>query len=204
MKKILLVVEGDGEVQAGAILVRRVLHELHGLFEWDVETQRRRDYSHLRANNWANFRRYLSSAFHEKAPILWMLDCDDNCAVEVVKELSQEATNIGVRTPLAFALWVREYETMFLHDLDSVRERFRLSKIEQLPRDPESKRGAKEWLNSQMPRGQIYKERIDQSSLSAVVDLQRLQANYKSFQHFERALLWLADRTEPGIYPTSS
>ena len=52
-----------------------------------------------------------------------------------------------------------------------------------------------------MPSGYAYKETINQSQLSAVIDLALVRSRYKSFQHFERALRWLASDNIPDIYP---
>lgn len=203
MSRILLIVEGDGEVEAAPVLARRVLRELYGIYNWSFETHRRRDIAHLKANQWANFRRYLEAAFIEGVPILWMLDCDDGCVIELVREMQTQARNVSIRQPLAFCMWVKEYETMFLYDPACLRQRLAIPDF-QAPVKPDGKRGVKEPLNSQMPSGRCYKERLDQPALSAKVDLGKLQSEYRSFQHFAKSLHWLVHQNMPDLYPLRS
>lgn len=200
MKKVLVIVEGDGEVKAAPHLVRRVLTEVCGHFDRQIETHRRKGIDHLRANDWANLKRYLAAAYLENMPVLWMLDCDDDCAVKVVNELHAQAKALGIQQPLAFCLWVREYETMFLYDHQNVALKLGIPEFA-APQVPEDRRGAKELLSAAMPRGRAYKERIDQLPLTAVVDLNRLRNSYRSYRHFENAIKWLVDQTGPSLYP---
>jgi hypothetical protein len=203
VSRILLVVEGEGEVSAAPILARRVLGELYGIYEWDFEVQRRKDIEHLRARGWEHFKRYLAAAFHEKLPILWMLDCDDGCAIEHLKELYEQARAVGVRQPLAFCFWVREYETMFLYDSEGVGRKLEIDQLS-VPNPPESKRSAKEHIDAQMPADRSYSPRIEQPALTAILSLQKVRERYRSFQHFENALNWLIQQSDPGLYPMRS
>lgn len=200
MKKLLLVVEGESDVSAAPHLMRRVLSDVCGRYDCQVETHRRKDIAHLRANDWANLKRYLLAAFLEEMPVLWMLDCDDGCAVTIVGEMYRQAALVGVRQPLVFCLWVREYETMFLYDPRNVAKKLGIPEFVS-PQVPEQKRGAKELLSAAMPRGHAYKERFDQLPLTAVLDLDRLRNNYRSYRHFENAVKWLVDQSEPSLYP---
>lgn len=202
MTKILLVVEGEADVLAAPLLVRRVLHEVIKQFGWEVFTQRRKDIEHLRSRDWYNFNRYLKAAYNEGAPILWMLDADDGCPVDLARQFYSMAAATPVRQPLAFAFWHREYETMFLHSPSAIQSKYALDKCPAPPVPPEKCRGAKEWISKQLPAGLTYKERVDQPALSSVVDLSLLRANYKSYAHFERCILWLTSQLSPAVYPT--
>ncbi len=201
MKRILLVVEGDGEVQAAPILARRVLHELHNGYEWDFDLHKRKDIAHLQANEWSNLRRYLAAAFNENMPILWMLDCDDGCPVDHARQFYSQVRNVELRQPLAFVFWVREYEAMFLYDRETLANKLDVRKFSDIPEKPEVRRDVKGWISAQLPSGRTYKPMVDQAALSASVDLKKLSKGYHSFRHFERALLWLTHQQIPSLYP---
>ncbi len=201
MKRLLIVFEGEGETKAAPLLARRVMHELLGLHGWQFETQRRRDIAHLSANGWKKFRRYLQAAFNENAPILWMLDCDDGCAIDWIKQLYAQIDIANLRQPLAFCFWVREYECMFLYDFENTKAKLRIAKSKNTLENPEQCRDVKEWLSAQMPSGSAYKETVNQEALSATIDIEKLRNNYGCFRHFEKALLWLTTQDKAGLYP---
>ena len=201
MPSILIIVEGEGDREAAPLLCRRLLGELHGAYDWSFVTHRRGSIANLKANNYAHFRRFLQAGYKEGMPILWMLDNDENdCARFLVTEFYEHVNSIGVQQPLAFCLWTREYETMFLYDPEFVATKLGIQKLS-IPDSPENRRGAKELLSKQMPRGHGYKETVNQPALTAGISLERLKENYGSFQHFERALIWLTQRARPELYP---
>ncbi len=198
---MLLVVEGDGDVTAAPVLARRVL-QAQGIYDWTFpRPQKRRDIAHLRGKQWSNFSRYLQAAFCEEMPILWLLDCDDGCALHQLRDFQQQAESVGVRQPLAFGFWVREYECLFVADLKTTGEKLGIKTFKNVPADPEAKRGVKEWLSRQMPKGTIYKETLEQEKLSAAINLDKLRAHSRSFRHFEQALLWLIRQSSADLYP---
>lgn len=201
MREILLVLEGYGDVQAAPVLVRRVLGELHGIFPSTIETHRRGGLAHLRANDWAHFRRFLLTAFTEHMPVLWMVDNDNGiCARTLLQEMYRHAQSVGIQQRLAFCFWYREYETMFLYDPEGVSRKLSIQNFS-VPEEPDNLRASKEFISRAMPSGYAYKETINQSQLSAVIDLALVRSRYKSFQHLERALRWLASDNTPDIYP---
>lgn len=201
MPSILIIAEGEGDIASAPVLCRRLLGEFYGNYEWTFVTHRRGGISHLRGSSCANFKRFLQAGFMERMPILWMLDNDENiCARTLIQEFYDQAAAVGVQQPVAFALWTREYETMFLYDPEFIAAKLGIPDID-IPEEPESRRGVKELLNKQMPTGFGYKERINQPSLTAGVNLVKLRENYESFQHFERALLWLTKQERPELYP---
>lgn len=196
--KLLLVVEGYGEVKAAPALTRRILHSQE-IFDVEIDTHRRHDISYLRANDWYNFRRYLLAAYSEECPILWMIDCDDDCFVDVLRDMVRIANETGIRQPIGFTLWVREYETMFLYDQETTKKVLNIDS--DLPNDPLVIRGAKGWLSRHMLPGSSYKETHDQEAISAQVDVGLLQTKYRCFEHFCSTLTWLYQHSDPAIYP---
>ena len=52
MQQLLIIVEGQGEVQAAPVLIRRFLENDLGIYGCQIDTHRRHGLDHLRANNW--------------------------------------------------------------------------------------------------------------------------------------------------------
>jgi hypothetical protein len=142
-----LVVEGDGEVRSAPVLVRRILHERMKVFDCHLlPAQRRRDLAHLRAANWTKFRNnYVPVALLSKAPVLWLLDCEDECARDAVREMVSAVAGTTLTEKLAVCMLVREYETLFLHDFATTRAFYGIEA--ELARSPEQVRGAKELIS---------------------------------------------------------
>ena len=65
----------------------------------------------------------------------------------------------------------KEYEAWFIAASESLRGTRRLVPDLNAPADPESIRGAKEWLSRHMPSNQPYAETTDQPALTAAFDL---------------------------------
>ena len=189
--KVLIIVEGYGEVEAAPLLARRVAFELLNTYTATFIQQRRRGLCHLRSQNWHHFRRYLKAAFYENCPILWMLDVDDDCAVDVAIEMSNVANEENCPVPFAVNLWVREFETMFLYDLETLSKKLDRFDLDGATNQPETIRGVKEWISSRMPKGSIYKPSVDQARISGSIDVSKVFNTYRSFQHFVKTLEWL-------------
>lgn len=203
MNRLLLVIEGYGEVTAAPVLIRRLLAERLQIYHCEIETHRRHDLCHLRASNWDRLKRYAGAAYNEECPILWILDCDDDCAKDVALEMSNTVQGTNPRQPIAVALLPAEYETMFLYDIDTARTVLGLTDQAQKPTDPKAVRGAKGWLSRHMPRGSAYKETTDQARISSQLNLGLLEAQYRDFRHLVSALTWLSQQRQPGVYPIS-
>lgn len=203
MDKILVIVEGDGDVTATPILVRRILAERFEIFDCAIEIHRRRDISHLRSNNWVNFKRYLQVAYKENCPILWTLDLDDDCPWTISNEMSQIVVNEGVAQPLAFSMWEKEYEAMFIYDFPTIRDALGIERNKEviIPDAPNQIRGAKGWLDRQLPKNEKYKETYHQQNLTAQIDIQHLDHVYRAFQHFISSITWLIEQDNAGLYP---
>jgi len=201
MQKLLLVVEGHGEVTAAKTLGRRVLHA-NGIYGCHLEVQRRTGLVQLASQDWQNLDRFLEAAYKENAPILWMLDCDDGCALEWIVKIYDHLKAKPLRQPLAFVLWVREYEVLFLYDWSSVVNKIGASELDRVDH-PETIRGVKGFISRHLPDGEIYKEMMHQDMLTAVANMDNLRKN-PDFSHFERVLLWLKENCcQPKLYPFS-
>jgi hypothetical protein len=189
--RLLPIVEGAGEVEAMPILLRRLLTERHGIY--DVQVLRPYRYGELGKMS-KNFARNVLVAAKENAPILWTADCDDGCPITWVNHFEQNIP-AGFPVPIRFALFVREYESMFLAEHNCLITKLALDPATPSLPNPETYRDAKGEITRMMPPGTAYKEMVNQPSLSAAIDLAAAIANSRSLRHLDSALLSLVHPT---------
>lgn len=198
--KITCIVEGHGEVQAAPILLRRTLQEIFSINSAEIVPQRRQGINALEASNWANFKRYLATAYYEESPILWMLDADDFCPCDKLRDIYSAALEMEVQQPIGFCFWHREFETIFLHDTNALSKTLKCAPIPG-PESPQAIRDAKRWISSQFPPNSCYKETLHQAKITSRLDFDLLSECYNDFRHYLRVVEWLISTTEPSIYP---
>ena len=191
MKKVLPIVEGDGDVAAVPVLLRRIL-QVHSEFEVQVlPPHKRGELPKVKAN----FERFFKAAALEGVPVLCVLDFDCANCVDVVKdelELKQQANAIHPLIGFEACFIVKEYESFFLWDEVGTRKVLpSTAKGTVFPANPEEIRGAKEWLSRAQPSGIAYKPTVHQAKLAAAVDLNILRVKSPSYQRLESALLRL-------------
>ncbi len=191
MKRLLPIVEGDGDLAAVPELARRVLaeHELH-----DVSICRPHKRGDL-PKVLSRFEDFFNTALLEEARILWVLDYDcDQCNDQSrdVARLIERARSLDARQPIEFVFMVQEFETLFLADPQTTRLVFDDIPADlEFPRDPERIRDAKGWLSKARPKGSAYKPTQHQQRLTSRLDIAHLRRSSPSFQRFENALLSL-------------
>lgn len=121
MKRILPIVEGDGDTTAVPALVRRIA-EARGVYDLQLlPAHKRGELPAVRRH----FGAYLGAALKYEAPILWVMDddCDQCNAVEDdLIDLQQRARQAYAPQPVEFALMVKEFESLFLSDKETVHQ----------------------------------------------------------------------------------
>jgi len=185
--RILPIVEGPGDVDSVPLLLRRLLHERHNVF--DVEIARQYRYGE-NGKVTRNFSRQALAAAKEGVPLLWTLDCDDGCPVEWANHFEQ-IIPAGITVPIKFAFFQREYECMFLAEHDCLVAELAINPATPRSSHPENIRGAKERISKMMPAGAAYKETVHQARLTARMDLNNALANSRSLRHLESSVLSL-------------
>jgi hypothetical protein len=193
--RLLPIVEGDGDKAAVPLLLRRMLAERHGIHDCKIlNAQKRGEYPSVRKN----FDNGFKMAIKENAAILWILDfdCDDcKCVKKEADALIVRANQLYRGWPIEIAFMVQEYETLFLSDKTATRSVLKAIPAEtDFPADPESIRGAKEWLSNAMPKGVSYKETVHQSKITAALNFDHLIEHSPSFAHIDRALARLVGK----------
>lgn len=193
MKRILPIVEGDGDFDAVPELIRRVAND-QGHFDLTVcRPHKRGDLPKVRSR----FDDYFRVALLEQCPILWVMDYDcsdcDNQAADVT-DLKARALAVAKNAQVEFAFMVQEFETLFLADHETTRRAFPdIDESTRFPDKPEGVRGAKEWLSKARPKGSAYKPTQHQKRLTSQVDLARLRLRSASFVRFELAVVALLE-----------
>lgn len=169
--KVSSVVEGHGEVNAVPILVRRIAEQVAPL---PLRVNRPIRISRPNLLQKGGLEGALQLAVLQASPkggVLVILDADDDCPATMGPELLKRAKAAVSHIPLGLVLAKCEFEAWFLAAGESLAGRRGLPDALSSPANPESIRGAKEWLSKQMPRGQIYAPAVDQAALAATMDL---------------------------------
>jgi hypothetical protein len=177
------IVEGDGEVSALPILLRRLAVEWKPGVQVDPlpPIRVRRDRF---LNREDEFRRQLLLAAAKSGPTGWiliLLDADDDCpaarGAEIVRRAQQ---HIGHRR-LSVVLANREFEAWFIAAAHSLQGTRGLSLKQGESIDAEGPRNAKGWLRERMAAGK-YSEMLDQPAFASKFNLREAFDNSRSFR----------------------
>ena len=223
MKRLVLFVEGDGDVQAVPIMVKRLLSEF-GL--WDSIQLDENPFriggverisgeqEHQAALAQGAFASALkrrdvggsACGSRRRCEIVGGRTVLCGKAAQALVDRAKE-TGAGKTYSLGIAFACREFETWFLAGIESLagkrlsdgRPGVQLDPPEwagDLEKEP---RGAKEALRKAMPNG--YKETLDQIELTKLLDLDQVRRRgLKSFARLERAIKQLAEACKTGIH----
>ncbi|KQU80359.1 MULTISPECIES: DUF4276 family protein [unclassified Rhizobacter] len=183
MISIASIVEGDGEVSALPILLRRLASEREpsALVNLLQPIRVRRDKF---LNKDDEFRRQLLLAAAKSGPDGWVLvvlDADDDCPATLGRDIHERAQQHIPHQRLSVVLANREFEAWFIaaaHSLQGVRG---FSSGPEEPLRAETPRNAKGWMRERMRSG-TYSEILDQPAFAARIDLQQAFDNSRSFR----------------------
>ncbi len=194
MPKLWLWVEGEGERPdretgkggGATVLVRRILHEYLGAYDWQVTVAKVGALPTLQGRI-ENMVRYFRQRSEDA--VLILLDLDDGCPVNKARALAQELRNLSPPKPIAVTFAVREFEAWFLAASASLWEKH-------YPDNPEHKRDAKGEIRLYFePK---YTPTLHQASLSAGMDLNQASANSRSFRRLLHAVEELVQAVRNG------
>lgn len=187
------VVEGEGEIGALPVLLRRLMYESE---IWDadilppflVDRGRLVRPGGLEAAVEAQARRVPAD---HPGGILVVIDADDDCPAALGPALlaRAEATRPDRRTAVVLAN--REFEAWFLASAPSLGGRAGLADHLEIPANSETLRDCKGWLTHHRRDGVRYRPRVDQPALTQDMDLDLARANSSSFNKFCRDITYL-------------
>lgn len=214
-KRLVLLVEGEGDEAAAPRLVGRLLAEYsaHDAGFVDDKTFRIGEYSSVVKDNYDKWLRLLKAAVGRKdfGGCLLLLDGDskrqDFCASRAARCLAAEARQVGAGKlfSVAVVFACKEFESWFIAGLGSlVGKPFSDNRIEipslpkTIPADPEiAPRNAKGWL-AEIMRNR-YSPTRDQKELAELLDFNLLrEKNVRSFRRLESALKGLIGAIRSG------
>ncbi|WP_295451186.1 DUF4276 family protein [uncultured Thiodictyon sp.] len=183
MQTLSSIVEGDGEVPALPVLLRRLGEWLtpHVYTEIATPIRVRRDQF---LNKEPEFSRHLKLAAAKCGGTGWvliLLDADDDCPATRGPEILTRAQLVLPHKSISVVLANREYEAWFLaaaQSLDGQRG-FRFDPADAVA--PETPRDAKGQIGRRMIGGR-YREITDQPAFSARMNLEQARARSRSFR----------------------
>lgn len=195
-----MLVEGPGDQEAVPVLIGRLLREEKQRFDWLAEKKHV-----MKVHGLERLRKELTAYMeHLRGKpacdgALVLLDLEDELPCEAAPRLAAEIAACELPFPVVIVFAYREYEAWFLAGLPSIAASTAL-----LPdgltylADPEAKRGVKEWLSNQMPRGRKYEPTQHQALFTRSLDFQQAR-QAPSFRRLERALDELLNAVDAGI-----
>jgi len=181
--KVATIVEGDGEVSALPVLLRR-------LAGWRTPEVPAEVFAPIRVrrdrflNREEELRRHLLLAAEkcgEGGWILVLLDADDDCPAELGDRILRRARACVPHRRISVVLACREYEAWFIAAAESLQGQrgFVFDSADAV--DAEVPRDAKGWIKARMAGG-TYGETTDQPAFSARMDLQQAFDRSRSFR----------------------
>jgi hypothetical protein len=178
-----LVVEGQGEVAAVPLLIRRICGELFGIFAVRVAHPVRITKSKiLRPEELERAVQFALNRNDGLGPVIVLLDADDDCPAALGPALKDRAFPLAQARGVSIVVAKSEFEAWFLASAHSLSGRSGLRESLEPPADPEGIRGAKAWLSRNMLPGRKYSPTVDQAALVAGMDLNAA----KACQSFDR------------------
>lgn len=187
MIRLATIVEGDGEVKAVPVLVRRVGMDVAPLAALDVVRPVRVPRGLLLKED--GLERYVNLAASRAGPgggILVLLDANGDCPAELAPVLLRRARAARPDRLIEVVIAKCEYEAWFIATIDCLRGTRRISSTANVPPNPESIRGAKEWLRARMSGR--YSPTADQAALTARFDMTLARRRSPSFDKMWRAV----------------
>jgi hypothetical protein len=183
---IAAVAEGHGEVAALPILLRRIAAEIAPDLYLEIPPPFRTGRQALvRPGGLERVVQVQGDRVAARGGVLVVLDADDDCPAALGPHLLERirATRPDRRTAVVLA--VREYEGWFLASAESLAKQRDFPADLKAPIDPESVRGAKEWLTKRRP-GRPYKETADQAALTQRLNVRIARERSPSFDKLWR------------------
>jgi hypothetical protein len=187
-RQIACVVEGHGDIEAVPIVVRRIAEQIDPPVNVHVTAPLRTPKSRLvKPGELERAVEFAARRVAGVGGVLVVLDSDDDCPARVGPTLLARAAAVRNALPIAVVLAKSEFESWFLAAAESIAGITGLPAGLQAPDDPESIRGAKEWLTERMVGARSYSPTVDQPTLARQFDLARAR-RADSFEKFHREI----------------
>ena len=196
------IVEGQGDVDAVPVLLRRLRDEAEA---WGLEVAKphRRPRAQLVKKNFLQSAVQVAGLAPNCSGILIILDADDDCPKDKSRVLEEWAREAAGGKPCVVVMANREYEAWFLASIEAMRGKSGILSAAVSHPDPESPRDAKGELELRMLHGSSYSPSVDQAPLTAHLDLESAYRRCRSFRKLVRAfgVLAAAAGVAPAVWP---
>lgn len=181
--RVACIVEGDGEVSAVPVLLRRLAEWRTPQLYADVATpiRVRRDKFLNREEEFSRHMHLAAAKCGEGGWILILLDADDDCPASAGADILQRARSCAPHRSISVVLANREYEAWFIAAAKSLHGCRGFRSVPGEAIEPEAPRNAKGWVREHMV-GNSYGETADQAALTAYMDLQQVYDGCRSFR----------------------
>lgn len=184
MTTVVAIVEGDGEVAAVPVLLRRLQLFLTADAAVEIPPPLRvhRDRFLNRPDESKRMLLLASAKCGADGWVLVLLDADDDCPVKLAALVKEMAERVIPHRTVSVVCPNREFEAWFLADAASLNGRRGIEvQSGDEPADPDAIRGAKEWISRRIHSGR-YRETTDQAALCAAIDIDIARAKSRSFR----------------------
>ena len=184
MTSIVCIVEGDGEVQALPVLLRR-LAEARGAYDIDIPMpiRVRRDKFIQRDDEFRGKLRLAGAKAGVSGAVLILLDADDDCPVTLATNVTGRAANVLPNSRVCVVIANREYEAWLLAGAASLAGKRGLREDLESPPNPDGMRDAKRWLSEHI-QNYRYHPVSDQPALTACLDIELAAQGSRSLRKF--------------------
>lgn len=183
MQTVASIVEGDGEVSALPVLLRRLGEWLTPDVYPEIATpiRVRRDRFLNKDEEFSRHLKLAAAKCGEQGWILILLDADDDCPAARGPAILARAQQVLPHRSISVVLAKREYEAWFLAAAPSLDGQRGLRFDPSDAVDPETPRDAKGRLGLRMVGGR-YREITDQPAFSARMNLDQARTRSRSFR----------------------
>ncbi len=185
------IVEGDGEVLALPVLLRRLI-AVANAYSIGVSRPIRRSRTDLAREDGIREAVRLARLDPACVAILIVLDGDDDCPKDLSPRVQVWGQAAATPLPCYVVMPNREFEAWFLATIESLRGRRGIRHDATSHPDPESPRGASEELERRMAPNTSYSKTADQAALTAVFDMAEAHRRCRSFRRMVRTFGLLA------------
>ena len=183
------IVEGKGEQKAAPVLIKRILRQHLGNYQTDVEDGYFLPRGQI-LNRPAELARAIALGYKKisrygKGAVVVLIDSDDDDPSSLEQKIVKNVTSIEQKYPIFIIIFSKEYESMFIHDQDSIRLHERVRQSPQFAADPTVVRDAKGWFARHILNADdSYSEIIDQEVFSRAVEISKIEVPLKLHIYF--------------------
>jgi len=186
--QIACLVEGDGEVEAVPVLIRRIVLASDPLVTPEVARPFRHPSGSIRKVDGLERALNAVAELHRDHAILVLIDSDDDCPHDLGPQLAARAKEARKDLHIAVVLAHREYESWFIAAAESLAGKRRLDLSLAAPDNYEQIRDAKGWLSERIVGPGRCSPTQDQAALTMSMDLQLVRNRSRSFHKLWKEL----------------